>query len=657
VVLKESIFLSGYNDINLQICKETKFLGWMQNSKRKVLSEGDYVFIYNINTKMIESLFRIVSKSDNTELIWKDEKESNQIRYKNRWTANLISDKLNIDRDELLKYFGNVLNRFNLLIRNPFPNFLDDKYDDLRSFLLTKIPTEVSLSGQTHTNDILENKLNAKQYFLIQVNEFGSKNLLENSKYEHSGWTETPRDSDHGKVKEGDILLIYFARNSVQYKQSMKKIFVVNSVTGDSTTFNVKELKDLQGISLQEIKSAIEQGKISDSFNKLGQQGFNIKQISESDYNAILSLDNNLYPSSIGETQLNKRDWLSLSDAEIQEIIDKVLVANGKRLEIDPLVIKRIISHLMLSKHVILVGPPGTGKTDLAMRLLRELGTRLLGKTDPVEAVASYEWGRYEVIGGASIAGNGTENPFHLGCVTNAILQQKLLLIDEFNRADMNKAFGEMFLAIDHGNIILREDEKPNGFALQPGNKISIPSDFRMICTMNDYDKSLLNDLSYGLLRRFAFVEIGIPGDKQKIKTVVIERVRRDLHTLGDQQLNNGLSIIDKQIENLIDFMLSIKQKRQIGLSSYIDIIRYILFEVIVTKNAPWQVMNDALIDYLLPQFDRLDIDTLRVVSNACSILYDGSDKIAGIKVEIFSTRLSEMIGKLEEVSQLFDNK
>ena len=84
--------------------------------------------------------------------------------------------------------------------------------------------------------------------------------------------------------------------------------------------------------------------------------------------------------------------------------------------------------------------------------------------------------------------------------MTKAIKDDKFLLIDEFNRADMNKTFGEMFLAIDHEIMALREDEIPDGLS----SPIVIPSHFRMVCTMNDYDKSLLNDLSYGLLRRFA---------------------------------------------------------------------------------------------------------------------------------------------------------
>jgi AAA domain (dynein-related subfamily) len=162
------------------------------------------------------------------------------------------------------------------------------------------------------------------------------------------------------------------------------------------------------------------------------------------------------------------KSWHLFTAQDIDEIASTVLQGNkGKeeRLAIDPEIVKRIIKHLISSKHVILVGPPGIGKTDLAKRLLEELGKRMFGKANPIEAVASYEWGRYEVIGGNSLEKNRKgKYIFHLGCVTNAIREGKLLLIDEFNRADMNKAFGEMFLAIDHGTIPLREDENRSNF-------------------------------------------------------------------------------------------------------------------------------------------------------------------------------------------------
>lgn len=347
------------------------------------------------------------------------------------------------------------------------------------------------------------------------------------------------------------------------------------------------------------------------------------------------------------------KKWLALTENDVEEIIDIVLMAEGKRLEIDREVVKRIISHLIVSKHVILVGPPGTGKTDLGRRLLRELGKRIIGADKPVEAVASYEWGRYEVIGGNSIISISKENSFHPGCVTDAIMQKKFLLIDEFNRADMNKAFGEMFMAIEHGIIQLRTDE-----TIRTSNndlkEVGIPPYFRMICTMNDYDKTLLNDLSYGLLRRFAFVEINLPKDRQTVKEILIERVKGDLIGIDRGVVSKGLSKIQVQLDKFIDFMLAIKSKREIGLSSYIDVIRYLLHGVAIMRVEPWQSLNEALIDYILPQFDRLDTATLSSAYEFALDNFGDEKRKTPPLLDPFIINLKGKIERLQSLNKLF---
>jgi MoxR-like ATPase len=87
------------------------------------------------------------------------------------------------------------------------------------------------------------------------------------------------------------------------------------------------------------------------------------------------------------------------------------IVGEYEYVEINENIVKRIISQLVVSKHVILVGPLGTGKTDLVRHILQELGNKIIDNPELLEAVASYEWGRYEVIGGRSITLN-EESPF-----------------------------------------------------------------------------------------------------------------------------------------------------------------------------------------------------------------------------------------------------
>ena len=293
-----------------------------------------------------------------------------------------------------------------------------------------------------------------------------------------------------------------------------------------------------------------------------------------------------------------------------EKTINDILRPNTeKELAIDRHLVDRILLLLKAGKHVILAGPPGVGKTDLAKRILETVGKKLIGN-DGLESVASDEWGRYDLIGGLGFdtMNSDSKSKFQMGWISKAAVENKWLLIDEFNRASMNKAFAEMFLAIEYHRITLQPRESD---AYGTGEPIEIPENFRMICTMNDFDKNLLlTELSYGLINRFAFVSVTADTDREQI--VVEKRVK----SLPGN--NEAYDKCEAQINLYYTFINNVRTQRNIGVRTSIDIVTYLIAATRdnnnIEDNYKWGCLNDALCSYVLPQFDRLDRNTINAV-------------------------------------------
>jgi hypothetical protein len=56
-------------------------------------------------------------------------------------------------------------------------------------------------------------------------------------------------------------------------------------------------------------------------------------------------------------------------------------------------------------------------------------------------------------------------------------------------------------------------DRAPGRRAPDETDVIRVPANWRIIATMNVFDKNLLFDMSYALMRRFAFIEVGTPDE------------------------------------------------------------------------------------------------------------------------------------------------
>ena len=156
-------------------------------------------------------------------------------------------------------------------------------------------------------------------------------------------------------------------------------------------------------------------------------------------------------------------------------------------------------------KNVILQGAPGVGKTFAAKRLAYSM----MGEKDPnrVMMVQFHQSYSYEdFIMGFRPSEKGFElkhGAFYNFCKQAEIDSENeyFFIIDEINRGNLSKIFGELFMLI--------ETDK-RGVELQllySDEKFSVPGNVYIIGMMNTADRSLAM-LDYALRRRFAFFEM-----------------------------------------------------------------------------------------------------------------------------------------------------
>lgn len=126
--------------------------------------------------------------------------------------------------------------------------------------------------------------------FLVQVSEPGSTNILNNNKYMNENWYASSKDKDHGDVRVGDLLLIYFTGRAINFEKQLKQVYRVENIQNNNEEFSLKKELELNPIPLSTIRESVATGVLPDVFLNCGRQGFNIRKINYSDYEKVLQL-------------------------------------------------------------------------------------------------------------------------------------------------------------------------------------------------------------------------------------------------------------------------------------------------------------------------------------------------------------------------------
>jgi hypothetical protein len=208
--------------------------------------------------------------------------------------------------------------------------------------------------------------------------------------------------------------------------------------------------------------------------------------------NAIITISKEVYNLIVGN-DLDARNLSKPTD----------LVSLAKDLHLTVNYLEEIETRLVEKGQIIFYGPPGTGKTYVA----KAFGDYFAGPSN-VEIVQFHQSYGYEDFvegirpndrGGFSIR-PGIFRRFVRKCQERPN-ERFLMIIDEINRGDIAKIFGELIHL-----LLYRGKEITLTYSGSDNDKFSIPSNLYIIATMNSQDRSVAF-LDYANRRRFSMIK------------------------------------------------------------------------------------------------------------------------------------------------------
>ena len=227
-----------------------------------------------------------------------------------------------------------------------------------------------------------------------------------------------------------------------------------------------------------------------------------------------------------------------------------------------------LVNTLRAFNVVLLVGPPGTGKGRLIGQLVEAVRQEPAGFgfadhgqswPDPVKRTPDESWTAFELVGGLVPIGSEHQLRWSPGVVLDAIAANQWLILDETNRADLDKIFGPLLTWLSGEEVeIGRLDasaaappvslgwaddatcvvDPPDGVASGGDSSVSrirylAGRDWRFLGTYNPQDAQRVFSFGVALGRRFRTVPIPLldPAQFEQLLETRYSSLEPDVHS------------------------------------------------------------------------------------------------------------------------------
>jgi hypothetical protein len=147
-------------------------------------------------------------------------------------------------------------------------------------------------------------------------------------------------------------------------------------------------------------------------------------------------------------------------------------------------------------------------------------------------------------------------------------LKKYIFIIDEINRGEISKIFGELFYSIDPGYRGKSGEIATQYSNLQVGNeKFYIPENLYIIGTMNDIDRSV-DSFDFAMRRRFRFIEIKADATSGMLEGLRSNRLDAAANELLPEEAINRMTALNEAILEIED----LNENYQIGASYFLKL-------------------------------------------------------------------------------------